>query len=172
MKKTMKLFGIAFMALSLTLTSCSKDGDDGLDGAQGEQGIPGTDGQDGEDGEDGNANVTSLLLEDQTISTGDNVYDVSELTQEIFDTGFVFAYVTVNGNDYWETLPLSISQQIILEIDKIELGRITLRSTFTQSNLRLRFIFVEARSLSSKIANKNVQKMSYEEAMDYFELDY
>ena len=62
----------------------------------------------------------SVLFENQTINNGDTVFDIPALTQEIYDTGIVYAYVTVTGNDYWETLPLSLGQQIILEIDKLK----------------------------------------------------
>ena len=127
------------------------------------------DGVDGVDGVDGNANVTSVLLEGQTINTGNTAFDLPEMTQSIYDTGVVLAYITVTGNAYWESLPLSTSGNIILEIDRIEIGRITLKSTFTQSNLRLRFIFIEG-NLAGKTAIENFKKMSYEEVMDYFGL--
>jgi len=141
--------------------SCSpEDGEDGAVGPQGEQGIP---------GQDGNANVTSVLFENQTINNGDTEFTIPELTQEIYDHGIVYAYVTVTGNEYWEVLPLSIGQDIILEIDRIEVGSATLRATFNQSNLRLRFVLV-AGTPSSK-TQENISKMSYAEAMTYFGLE-
>ncbi len=186
MKTTMKFLKLVLLALFTITASCEKEGLQGPigpAGAMGEQGIAGPagpagadgsdgeNGEDGEDGTDGNANVTSVLFENQTITTGDTVFDVPQLSQAIYDTGIVYAYVTVTGNDYWEILPLSLSQQIILEIDRIEVGRITLRATFTQSNLRLRFVLVEG-NLSGKSSSAQIRKMSYEEAMDYFGLDY
>ncbi|WP_103071285.1 collagen-like protein [Aquimarina sediminis] len=144
-----------FLAVITLLTFSCSDGEDGAVGPAGPQGEQGTDGQDGTngqdgtDGENGNANVVSVLFEDQTISNGDNVFDIPELTQEIFDNGFVFGYVTVTGNDYWETLPISSGGDIILEIDKIEVGKATLRATFNQSNLRLRFVLVASSDLDS-----------------------
>ncbi len=132
------------LVLILSITSCSsEDGEDGVNGIDGKDGVTGATGATGATGQDGNANVISVLFENQTINNGsNNVFDIPELTQEIYDTGFVVAYVTVTGNDYWETLPLSLGQQIILEIDKIEVGKATLKATFTQSNLKLRFILV------------------------------
>ncbi|MDH7447265.1 hypothetical protein [Aquimarina sp. 2201CG14-23] len=154
MKTTMKFLTYCMMAFALVLTSCDgEDGANGLDGAIGSQ------------GEDGNANVVSVLLENQTINNGDTVFDVPQLTQEIYDTGIVYAYVTVTGNDYWEVLPLSLGQQIILEIDKIEVGKITLRATFTQSNLRLRFVLVEGTDASS------VDFSNYDEVQMHYGLD-
>ncbi|TVZ52186.1 hypothetical protein [Dokdonia sp. Hel_I_53] len=145
MKTLKKLTYLTFVVLSLFTTACSDDGEDGMDG------IDGIDGEQGPAGEDGNANVSSILLENQTITTGNTIIDIPELTQEIYDTGIVYAYVTVTGNEYWEVLPLSSSGSIILEIDRIEVGRVTLRSTFTQSNLRLRFVLMEGNSLGGVV---------------------
>ena len=136
-------------------TSCSPE--DGKDGAQGPA------------GQDGNANVTSVVFENQTINVGNNVFNIPELTQDIFDHGMVHAYVTVTGNAYWEVLPLSLAQDIILEIDRIEVGSATVKSTFMQSNLRFRFIIVEGNSAKNEI---DINKLSYEEAMTYFGLEY
>ncbi|MDY8138755.1 hypothetical protein [Aquimarina sp. 2201CG5-10] len=154
MKITTKFLTYCIMAFAFVLTSC-----EGEDGAAGPQGPAGTDGQ------DGNANVVSVLFENQTINNGDNVFDIPQLTQEIYDTGIVYAYVTVTGNDYWEVLPLSLGQQIILEIDRIEVGRATLRATFTQSNLRLRFVLVEGNAASS------VDFADFDEVQAYYGLD-
>lgn len=157
MKTTRKFLAYLVMAFAVVLTNISCEGEDGMDGADGLQGIAGMDGtdgqdgvngQDGVDGQNGNANVTSVLFENQTISTGDTVFDIPELTQEIYDSGIVYAYVTVTGNEYWEVLPLSLGQQIILEIDKIEVGKATLKANFTQSNLRLRFVLVAGHTIN------------------------
>ncbi|WP_103864530.1 collagen-like protein [Aquimarina sp. I32.4] len=160
-----------FLAIITLLTFSCSDGEDGAvgpTGPQGEQGVngqDGTNGQNGVDGQDGNANVVSVLFEDQTISNGDTVFDIPELTQEIFDTGLVYAYVTVTGNEYWETLPLSLGQEIILEIDKIEVGKATLRATFTQSNLRLRFILVASSDTHS------INFSSFQDLKEYYNLE-
>ncbi len=168
MKTTVKLKHFFLSVLVICAIGCNpEDGEDGAMGPAGQQGIQG---EAGEDGQNGNANVVSVLLEDQTIENGDNIYELPELTQSIFDTGVVLAYVTVTGNNYWETLPLSLGGSIILEIDRIEVGKLTLKATFTQSNLRLRFIFIESSALAGKITTKNIEKMTYEEAMNHFGL--
>ncbi|KAA1246311.1 hypothetical protein [Aquimarina sp. RZ0] len=148
MKTKMKFLTYFILVFALVFTSTSCEGEDGMDGING---VDGEIGAQGPAGQDGNANVLSVLLENQTINNGDTVFDIPQLTQEIYDTGIVYAYVTVTGNDYWEVLPLSLGQQIILEIDQIEIGKITLRATFTQSNLRLRFVLVEGTDVSNKI---------------------
>jgi len=141
--------------------SCSpEDGEDGMNGAQGPAGPA---------GQDGNANVVSVLLENQSVTTGNNTFSVPAITQEIYDTGVVYGYVTVNGNDFWETIPVITGGTTILDIDKILLGEVEITTNFSQSNLNFRFIIVA--SSSSKL-NLDPSKMSYEEAMDYFGLDY
>jgi len=156
MKTTVKFLTYVMMAFALVLTSCDgEDGANGLDGAIGPE---------GPSGQDGNANIVSVLLENQTLTNGDTVFDIPQLTQEIYDTGIVYAYVTVTGNDYWEVLPLSLGQDIILEIDKIEVGKITLRATFTQSNLRLRFVLAEGTDASG------INFSNYEEVQSHYNL--
>ena len=155
MKTIRNFFKFSILILILIFNSCSSE--DGVDGQIGPQGVAGTNGQ------DGNANVVSVLFENQTISSGFNVFDIPELTQEIFDMGLVYGYVTVTGNNYWEPLPISEVQKIILEIDKIEVGKVTLRATFTQSNLRLRFVLVEGNDARSIVNFKN-----YEEVQAYY----
>ncbi len=134
MKLKPNFFKIGLLVIALVLTSCSPD--DGVNG------------QDGQDGADGNANVTSVLFENQTINNGDNVFTILELTQDIYDNGIVYAYVTVTGNDYWEVLPISLSGNIILEIDRIRVGQVTLKADFNQGNIRLRFVLVEGQNIS------------------------
>lgn len=156
MKTTMKFLTYCMIAFTLVLTSC--DGEDGMDGAEGPQGITGTDGQ------DGNANVVSVSFNAYDIEIGQNEFDIPELTQEIFDHGVVLGYVTVDGNPFWETLPLVISEDVPLDIDRIEVGKITLTATFTQT-LNFRFVLIEGTDASSFNFN------SYEEVRSFYNLD-
>ena len=155
MKITMKLFMTPLVLLSLVFTSCDgEDGINGLDGAIGPEGLT---------GQDGNANVVSVLLENQTINNGLTIFDVPQLTQEIFDTGFVYAYVT-NRDDRWEALPITFNQEVVLEIDRISLGQIILQANFTQSNLSFRFVLVEGTDASGIDFN------NYEELQSHYNL--
>ena len=155
MKITMKLFMTPLVLLSLVFTSCDgEDGINGLDGAIGPEGLT---------GQDGNANVVSVLLENQTINNGRTIFDVPQLTQEIFDTGFVYAYVT-NRDDRWEALPLTTNQEVVLEIERISLGQIILQANFTQSNLSFRFVLVEGTDASGIDFN------NYEELQSHYNL--
>ncbi len=100
----MKLLGLAFMTLSLTLTSCGKDGDDGLDGAQGIAGQDGTNGTNGEDGEDGNANVKTLKF-DASMWTGSFMsIDIPEITQPVLDNDVILAYM-LSQNTFYYAMP-------------------------------------------------------------------
>ncbi len=154
---------VVFFLMALSFSCSPEDGNDGVDGPQGPA------------GQDGNANVTSVLFKNQTLSIGANTFAMTELTQDIFDNGVVYAYITVDGNQFWETIPLIIGGDTKLDIDRIEVGVATLMSTFDQGNLNLRFILVAGTS-ANKTTNKkgavDISKMSYQEAMNYFGLDY
>jgi len=94
--KTIKFFTCTFLAMSLLITSCSgEDGEDGMDGADGSIGLTG---EDGTDGEDGNANVTSILFDSFSTTTGINTFEISEITQDIVDNGLVLGYAQVPGS--------------------------------------------------------------------------
>ncbi|WP_400070380.1 hypothetical protein [Zobellia russellii] len=186
MKTKFKFFMSLIMVFSIAIISCSKDGDvgpAGPQGAQGVQGVPGqdgadgvdgtdgTDGTNGQDGEDGNANVVSVMFEDKDIVVGDNPFDMSELTQEIFDTGFVLGYARNPSNTFkWESLPIVISNEVRMDIDEIRVGGLIVHSIFNQT-LSFRFILVEG-NLSGKTGSENLKKMTYEEVIQYFGLEY
>ncbi|TSE06794.1 MULTISPECIES: hypothetical protein [Aquimarina] len=146
-----------FLILIVLFTFSCSDGEDGAIGPVGPQGEQGVNGQ------DGNANVVNVTIDDFDLEIGNNVIDIPELTQEIFDTGFVYGYVTVPGNTFWETLPLSLATDVALEIDRIEVGQLTLRSTFAQ-NLRFRFILVESSNVNS------VDFSNFLEVKEYYNL--
>ncbi|WP_344924852.1 collagen-like protein [Aquimarina addita] len=154
MKTTLKFLTYFTMAFALIITSISCEGEDGMDGADGVQGVAGADGADGQngadgtDGEDGNANVISISFDAYAISTGQNEFEVPELTQEIYDNGFVYGYTTVNGNAFWETLPIVIGGETRLDIDRIEVGKIILTSLFDQT-LDFRFVLVAGNDVNA-----------------------
>tara|TARA_R110000868_G_scaffold289544_4_gene549772 strand:- start:295 stop:804 length:510 start_codon:yes stop_codon:yes gene_type:complete len=161
-----KLFLMGVCAV-LALSCSSEDGNEGAIGPQGIQGEQGTAGQ---DGEDGNANVTSILFEDQTILIGNNDFAIPQLTQEIFDNGVVLAYL--KGTDgSWQPLPLIQEGNIALDIDRISVGNIRLTATFTSLNLNFRFILIKG-NLTGKNGKIDFSKMSYLEVMDYFGLEH
>jgi hypothetical protein len=155
---------ILYVFVLIGLTACSAE--DGTDGIDGINGIDGTEGSQGPAGEDGNANVISVLFEDQTVTTGTNTFIIPELTQEIYDTGIIYGYVTVAGNDFWEVMPLSFGGTIILEIDRIRVGELDIKTTFDQSNLRFRFVLIPATATSGRI-----DFTDYDQVATYYNLD-
>ncbi len=192
----MRLFGYALMALSLTLASCSKDGDDGLDGAmgsQGEQGIPGTD---GEDGEDGNANVIASAWfgpDGQTfVTNGYTRYaefnvDISSIDPNLLDSGTLLVYAKfstfvqeVYPSEHISRLPLTISGGTTDHIFTNYFSADNLKIRYRQegpaatwefsASSQFRYVLVPS-GLSSK-SNLNVSKMTYEEVVAHFNLDY
>jgi len=177
MKNSRKVFTLFFMALAITLSSCSKDGEAGPPGMNG---VDGANAQDGQDGQDGNANVVSVLLEDQTLMIGINEYNFDELTQSVFDNGVVLGYVKLSFTSFWETLPLSLSNEVSLEIDKIFVGSLELKSTFDETDVNLRFIFIDGTSATGKgggkaaildeLKNAGVDIDSYEQVKAYYNL--
>ncbi len=133
MKNVISKTKYVLMALIMvTAFSCSPE--DGADGAQGPAGPA------GQDGQDGNANVTSVFFANFNLVTGTNDVSVPEITQEIFDSGFVYSYVRLPGASIWEEIPISSNGSVQLETI-IEVGNVRLESTFTQT-LDLRFVIV------------------------------
>ncbi|HDZ04113.1 hypothetical protein LCGC14_0217730 [marine sediment metagenome] len=110
MKTTMKLFTYALIILSLTITSCGKDGEDGavgpagtqgetgsdglvgVDGADGTDGVDGSDGVDGTDGEDGNADVQVIEYESETITTGKVTYPMDGVSLNELNESLVLGF--------------------------------------------------------------------------------
>ena len=202
MKTSINFIKCASLIFAITLTSCSKDGDIGLQGEQGIQGedgeqgpagedgtngtngidgTNGTDGTNGEDGQDGNANVVSVTFEAKEIVIGQNIFEVPQITQDIFDSGVVLGYVTVSGNNFWETLPIVVGGNVVLDIDRIGLGEVTLTSTFDQT-LDFRFIIIassssttgksRSESVMERLKKDGVDINDYYAVMDYFGLNY
>ena len=98
MKTKILVLLLTCIALTFATTSCSKDGDTGPAGPAGIDGVDGQDGADGVDGTNGNANVVSVLVPGVDITIGRNTISLPELTEDIFNNGFVIGYVTLAGN--------------------------------------------------------------------------
>lgn len=178
--KTTTKFKYFFLSIIVALAiGCNpEDGEDGAMGPKGEQGIQGAV---GEDGQDGNANVISVFLSAIRIEIGNNTIVIPELTQEIFDTGFVIGYLTVSGSTTrWESIPLISRGEVLLDLTEINVGSLNLYSTVGQT-LDFRFVLVEGTSSSGKSSEKTIRARlknagvslgNYEEVMDHFGLDY
>ncbi len=146
MKTKMKFLLYAIMAFAIVFTSCDgEDGSNGIDGAIGLQGPAGTAGQ------DGNANVVSVLLENQTIKKGQNIFEIPELTQEIADSGLVYVYGRGANPDDLAWVPLPNFDNGVLQgyIEKIDVGKVFLQATNADTGVSLRFVLVEGTIKSS-----------------------
>lgn len=90
------------MVTFVIFSSCSgEDGADGLSGEQGIQGEQGEQGIQGVQGEPGNANVQRIILSLADIPEGETgiIMNAPELTQELLDTHYIFAYL-ISGDDF------------------------------------------------------------------------
>ncbi|WP_298532990.1 hypothetical protein [uncultured Algibacter sp.] len=168
MKTVLSKMKYILLALVVVLAfSCSAE--DGAPGEQGPQGVQGPQGPQGEQGEQGPAGesgegsgAVTVLLENQTLSPGVNEFSVPELTQDIFDNGLVYAYVTADPT-VWFALPFSdiqnlgteeepiLSTVILVEMVAIEVGKVFLSSILEEGTINVKFVLVsgEAASASS-----------------------
>jgi len=119
----------AMLAIAMTFTACSDDGEDGEDGMNGTngidgvQGLPGADGTDGtngtdgQDGDDGNANVIAsdwiayddAQWDDFTTQFGVDQrrypITVSELTPDVTSSSAILMYTRFSGLPNYYALP-------------------------------------------------------------------
>jgi hypothetical protein len=198
MKTTMKYLGLVIALVALTFASCTKDGEIG---PMGPAGINGTDGTDGEDGNDGNANVmasdwleptessysvnnprfkalplatnlSSSLLEDGVILVYyDNDTDVYLLPNHIFaPDGSILKSVDSKTNRAARTIYINIQRS---DSDLIP-GEYLWDPSGPPYNrgVRFRYVIIPSNATSGKKAIMDFKKMSYEEVMDHFGLDY
>lgn len=168
----------------------------GQDGADGSDGTNGADGADGVDGEDGNANVIASAWIDAdfaTASSNFSFFDVrdSQFDATIINSGVVLVYgkeITMPNNDefvhaipyqnfnerYSFNITANVLNNLVLTAGRI---RFTARSVDNSQEIFSRFaqfryvIIPDASSASGKITT-DFMSMTYEEVVQYFELDY
>ena len=186
MKKAMKFLTFSMMVLALVLTSCSAE--DGVDGTNGAIGATGPAGSDGADGQDGNANVIYSNWFQPSAWTGGGTafafFDKTAvgLTQEVMDQGAVLAYAKLSGDGTnVRPLPADTGSGLFLWnylITGVENIRFTVTRTDATSNVnptgnQFRYVIIPGGVLASKgFTTGDFKKMSYEEVMDHFGLEY
>lgn len=186
----LSFFKVGLLIVSIVLTSCSaEDGADGATGLQGLQGTAGADGADGEDGQDGNANVIYSDWFQPNAWTGGGTafafFDQAaiDLTQEVIDHGAVLAYAKLSGDGTnVRPLPADTGNGLFLWnylIASVENIRFTVTRTDATSNVnpgttnQFRYVIIPGGVLASKgFTSGDFKKMSYEEVMDHFGLEY
>jgi len=170
--------------------------EDGINGVDGQDGV---DGIDGADGADGNTEIVSsdwIATEFSTVESTFSSFEVFnfQLTDDFMDTGIVLAYGRSNlNNNIWpipydsntsrydiRLEPGTPSSGSILNPPFVlgTAGTILFRGisadgvdrTFTLFD-EVRYILVPGPSTSGK-SSLNFEKMTYEEVMDHFNLDY
>lgn len=157
MKTILSKTNYFLLALLVVLAfSCSaEDGATGPAGPQGEQGAQGPQGEQGEQGlpgEGSDTGVVSVTLEDQALSLGENEFSVPQLTQDIFDNGLVYVYITGDPT-IWLSLPVSQLQNLgteeepvlasvtVVEMVGMEVGKVII-SSLVEGVTNIRFVLV------------------------------
>jgi len=198
MKTAIKSLSLVIVLVALTFTSCTKEGETG---PMGPAGINGTDGTDGEDGNDGNANVmTSDWLEptESSFSVNNPRYKAlplaTNLSSSLLEDGVILVYYDNDVDIY--LLPnhvFALDGTILKSIDsKINRASRNMYVNIQRSDsdltpgeylwdpsgppygkgVRFRYVIVPSNAASGKKAAIDYKKMSYEEVMDHFGLDY
>ena len=198
MKTAIKSLSLVIVLVALTFTSCTKEGETG---PMGPAGINGTDGTDGEDGNDGNANVMAsdwLEPTESSFSVNNPRYKAlplaTNLSSSLLEDGVILVYYDNDADVY--LLPNHIfapDGTILKSIDsKINRASRNIYVNIQRSDsdltpgeylwdpsgppygkgVRFRYVIVPSNAASGKKAAIDYKKMSYEEVMDHFGLDY
>jgi hypothetical protein len=192
MKTTIKFLTGGLLIIAMVLTACSKDGEAGAIGPQGVSGQDGQDGLNGVDGEDGNANViysdwitvqgSEWLPNTGTVARKNTTLTAPEITQVHIDAGVVLVYV----QKVFSTSPNSIvllpvdDNEFEFVVDGIDVGEIVVKArrldlgTFSNNFVPVpfRYVIIPGGVAAAGKGGLNYTKMSYEEVMDHFGLDY
>lgn len=198
MKTAIKSLSLVIVLVALTFTSCTKEGETG---PMGPAGINGTDGTDGEDGNDGNANVMAsdwLEPTESSFSVNNPRYKAlplaTNLSSSLLEDGVILVYYDNDVDIY--LLPnhvFALDGTILKSIDsKINRASRNIYVNIQRSDsdltpgeylwdpsgppygkgVRFRYVIVPSNAASGKKAAIDYKKMSYEEVMDHFGLDY
>ena len=201
MKTAMKSLSLVIVLVALTFTSCTKEGEIGPMGQAGANGTNGIDGVDGQDGEDGNSNVMASAWFEPTessFSVNNPRYKAvplaTNLSSSIFEDGVILVCYDNDADVY--LLPNHVfapDGTILKSVDsKINRASRTLYINIRRydSNLtsgeylwdpngpaygkgvRFRYVIIPSNATTGKKAIIDFKKMSYEEVMDHFGLDY
>ena len=176
-------------------------GPPGIDGSDGTDGIDGVDGVDGQDGEDGNANVIASDWFEPT-ETSFSVNNprfkalplATNVSSNVMKDGVILVYYDTDTNIY--LLPNHVfapDGTILKSVDSnINHASRTIYVTIRRSDsdltpreylwdpsgpayakgVRFRYVIIPSSATSGKMATIDFKKISYEEVMDHFGLDY
>ena len=191
---------VVILMVSVAFFSCSDGedglmglpGQDGIDGINGQDGTDGADGADGADGEDGNANVIISDWIDTEFSTMLETFTSFEITPSSFDSnGAILVYGRdtspgTGNNGIVRPIPFELfNERYSYEVDPGEgtFPNVTLTTiVFTARSVdgsdevfdrigAVRYVNIPSQA-SGKSSSIDFEKMTYEEVIDYFGLDY
>ncbi len=179
MKTTLKFLMFGSIVLALILTSCSpEDGADGAVGPQGAMGSAGVDGADGTDGQDGNANVFSsdwfdIVWSATNATFGFHDEAAPEMTADAIETSVILVYLKFNDT-FLYSLPVSWTATATINF-RVEEGTLRIwyedETNFTPPVSEARYVIIPA-TTSGKNKHLDFHKMTYEQVMDHFGLEY
>ncbi|WP_215914762.1 collagen-like triple helix repeat-containing protein [Zobellia sp. B3R18] len=189
----MKLFTMLFLAMGITFTSCEgpegPEGEMGLTGetgAQGEAGATGEQGAQGEPGEDGNANVIASDWMDTDFDNTPVTFtqfdiEIPNLTRAEINDSAVLVYLT-DGVGIYQAPYVNFARNFYFSLrnnsetgyDMYITGSSMNGNSYTFDWMEeFRYVIIpQAASEAGKAAGMNFEKMSYEEVIDHFGLDY
>ena len=160
-----------------------QNGVDGLNGgADGVDGQDGQDGTDGQDGEIGTANVIyspliTIAEADWDVSSGGRIWfaqiDEPKLTQDIFEKGvvLVYSYSAADGGVY-SLMPDGTFTNWV-RVNAIGIRRVQENSPYLPvSERRFRYILIPGGISTTAKTALDFKKMTFEEVMVHFRLEY
>ncbi|HRO46800.1 hypothetical protein [Agriterribacter sp.] len=120
-KLTFQIAAVAFMAVGMLFTSCSKEGPEGPAGPAGAAGPSGAQGPAGAKGDPGTANVIySQWLDVSFDENGIAIISAPGLSKEILNSGSVKVYWNLNTEDdpFVVSLPCSVIASILFDVEE------------------------------------------------------
>lgn len=201
MKTTIKIWAIGLILCTLAMTSCTKEGPEGPVGPigpQGEQGLQGEQGTEGTEGQAGAVNVmySEWLNQDFNFLDGAKFkamkVDEVRLTNEFFNEGgivlgffrfsrnvqYTLPYISNLRNTMRSITAISFSDRgevrfSLESTDDSELNDNEVNGVGADIQAQFKYVMIPGGiSLSGKSHQVDFHKMTYEEVMDYFALDY
>ena len=198
MKTAIKSLSLVIVLVAFTFTSCTKEGETG---PMGPAGTNGTDGTDGEDGNDGNANVMAsdwLEPTESSFSVNNPRYKAlplaTNLSSSLLEDGVILVYYDNDTDVYLLPNHIFAPDGTILKSIDSKINRasrnIYVNIQRSDSDLtpgeylwdpsgppygkgdRFRYVIIPSNATSGKKAAIDYKKMSYEDVMDHFGLDY
>lgn len=183
MKKSLFLFALPMLAVSLFIGCEGDEGPQGPQGDKGDQGEQGIQGEQGEQGEPGTANViysdwapAEGSWRDSTMFGANfkvNHLTAADLTQDVLDNGVILCYAQYSSN----IVPLPYTNAVYTLSFHLDLNRIVLTTLKTDltggveliSTVHFRYIIIPGGTAATK-STLDFGSMSYSEVCTWFNI--